>query len=50
MMIEGTVFLHKDDDVLDILNRACAVVRWNRERLGDVRLQRAHRRGRAHDL
>src|SRR5215469_7906329 len=42
MMVERAVLLHQNNDMLHILNRACGVVRGNRERLGDVRLQRAH--------
>lgn len=36
MVIERTILLHQDDDVLDIANRARAVVRRNRERLWNV--------------
>src|SRR5262249_6542438 len=39
MMVERAVLLHQDHNVLDISDRACAVVCRNRERLGDVRLQ-----------
>jgi len=50
MMVEGAVLLHQDDDVFNITNRACAVACRDFERLGDVRLQRTHDRGHAHQL
>jgi hypothetical protein len=37
LMIERTVFLHQDHDMLDIVDRACAVVGRDRERLRDSR-------------
>jgi hypothetical protein len=39
-MVERTILLHQDHDVLDILDRACAVMSGNRERLRDVCAER----------
>jgi hypothetical protein len=52
MMVERAVFLHQDDDVLDILNAACSLVCRNRERLSNVCLQgrQGRYRARAHQL
>jgi len=36
MMVERAILLHQDDDVLNIADRSCAVVRRNLERPGDV--------------
>src|SRR5215470_6128891 len=38
MMVERTVLLHQNDDMLNIVNRACAVVGRNVERLGNARI------------
>ncbi|CUI63027.1 Uncharacterised protein [Achromobacter xylosoxidans] len=35
VMVERTVFLHEDDDVLDVLDRALAAVGGNRQRAAD---------------
>jgi len=50
LMVERAVLLHQDNDVLNITNRACAVMCRNRERLGDIRVQRASDGGHAHQL
>src|SRR5262245_35628810 len=48
MMVEGSILLHQDDDVLYIVNRPLLIVRRDRERLGDVRVQRGRYGGHAH--
>src|SRR5215831_6093286 len=50
MMVERPVLLHQDDDMLDIADRARAVIGRNCERLCDVRPERTHGGGRAHQL
>src|SRR5215831_14206830 len=47
MMIERSVLLHQDDDMLDIADRARAVIGRNCERLCDVHPERTHCGGRA---
>src|SRR5579871_2614152 len=50
VMIKRAVFLHQDDNVLNVLNRACAAVRWNIESLRDILLQCARQRGCSYHL
>ncbi len=50
VFIEGVILLHQNDDVLNVANRARAVVRWNSECLGNVRAQRARHGPHAHQL
>ncbi len=44
VVVERTVFLHQDDDVLDVLDRARAIVRGNRERTANAVGQRSSKR------
>src|SRR5262249_37249675 len=45
MMIEGPILLHQNDDMLNIVDRACTVVGGNVERLGDARIHIDHGAG-----
>lgn len=50
VVVEGTVLLHQDDDVLDVLHRPRSVVRREGGGPLDAARQSSERRGRARDL
>src|SRR5262249_26463997 len=50
VVVERTVLLHQDDDVLDVLDRPGAVVRGERGGTLDAAGHRGERRGRASEL
>ncbi len=50
VMVKGTIFLHQHDDVLDVLDGACAAVGGNGGGTGDALRQRGERGGPAGEL
>jgi hypothetical protein len=50
VMVEGTVLLHQDHDMLDIIDRARAFVGWDRQRFRNGRAEGTRERARAYHL
>src|SRR5262245_11827930 len=50
VMIERSILLHQDDDVLDVGDGSRAVMSWNGQDAAHVEWERGRERGRAHEL